>query len=156
MPYAGWAAFKTAIEKVLKLIEPTSIISNIDRVGLKYVDLVERSTLKEQIEAVNLKVELAGHALKKEQFQLRFEIERGDYINSIQLIAGVTLSLFNGDQKAGLMVETDTIKVGVSMPMSDFMQTLQRLLVDMHTTNKAVFFDILTNTTIQSLEPQYG
>jgi uncharacterized protein (TIGR04255 family) len=155
MPYAGWAAFKNAIEKVLKLVGPTNIISNVHRLGLKYVDLVERSSLKDQIEAVNLKIELAGHELKNEQFQLRFEIERGDCINSIQLIAGVTLSLLNGDQKAGLMVETDTIKAEVSMPMSDFMQKLPGLLEDMHRTNKAVFFDILTDTTIKSLEPQY-
>ena len=155
MPYPGWAAFKTTIKRVLDLIQATNIVSNVNRVALKYVDLVERQTLKDQIEAVNLKIELAGHKLTREQFQLRFEIERDECINAIQLIAGVTLSLFNGVQKAGLMVETDTIKTQ-ALPMTDFMQNLLGQIEGMHSTNKAVFFDILTSATIQSLEPQYA
>jgi uncharacterized protein (TIGR04255 family) len=155
VPYSGWQAFKIAIERVLKLVAKEKIITNVNRIGLKYVDLVEKSTLQEQVGAVNLALTIANHQLTEEQFQLRLELTKKGFINAIQLIAGATISINNSDKRSGLIVDIDTIKNTVDLEMSSFMNSLSTTIEEMHTVNKEVFFDILTQSTINSLEPQY-
>jgi uncharacterized protein (TIGR04255 family) len=155
MPYSGWDKFKPAIEEVVKQIENARVIHKIDKVSLKYADLIERVTFQEQLEAINLNVVVAGQQLKTEPFQLRVQVERSNWAHSIQLLAGMTVSLAEGGTRSGLIVETDTFKIQNNMQMDEFVTQCSGMLDEMHSSNKEVFFDLLTTATLESLEPMY-
>jgi uncharacterized protein (TIGR04255 family) len=156
IPYVGWSKFKDAILKVIGLLAPSGVMRKITRLGLKYVDLIERPDLASQIQAVNLKLSLADHYLQQEAFQLRIEIPRDGFINAIQLASGVTVSFADAPSRTGLIVDVDTVLSGASLEIDDFNSKIESLLDEMHFTNKAIFFDVLTKSTISSLEPIYA
>jgi uncharacterized protein (TIGR04255 family) len=155
LPYPGWNKFKSTIERIMDILLKTGVIQRIVQIDLKYVDLLEISTLQEQIQAVNLTVGLANQSLENENFQLRIELQRNSLTNVVQIASGVTVSLMSGLKKTGLMIDVDTVQLNLNLSADDFRSTLSYTLETMHTANKAVFFDILTAQTISSLEPSY-
>jgi uncharacterized protein (TIGR04255 family) len=155
LPYPGWNKFKSTIEQIMEFLLDTDVIQRVVQLDLKYVDLLEISTLREQIKAVNLTVGLAEHKLENENFQLRIELKRNNLTNVVQIASGVTVGLTSGIQKTGLMIDVDTVKLNLDLSAHDFRSDLSNTLQTMHSTNKAVFFSILTPHTTSYLEPSY-
>lgn len=154
-PYSGWKAFKPAIIKVIKGLESSGLAKHIERYSMKYVDLVPTADNREKVSMVNLDVTIAGHKLEKEPYQIRVEIPRGGLLNIVNIVSSAKATLHTGISKEGLIVEVDTIVMLNSESISALVNDFPNKLEAIHLTNKTVFFDCITPTTLDSLEPVY-
>ena len=154
-PYPGWSAFKPAIIKAMTVLFESKITKTIERYSLKYVDLIPSSDNRQKVSMINFNVSIAGHKLEKEPFQIRIEIPRDNFINSIQVASAATAILHNGMTKEGLIVDIDTVAIQNAITMEKLLDGFPDKLDAIHQTNKAVFFDCITVATLKSLEPVY-
>ncbi|WP_433692101.1 TIGR04255 family protein [Herbaspirillum seropedicae] len=156
IPYPGWASFKSAILQVLRILQNSShnFIDKIQRYSMKYVDFIPSDNLKEQLQMLNMKVDLGGHHLTEENFQLRVEIPANGYMKMIQIISNVEV-IKGADKQTGLLIDVDIASDLKEESLSKFMSDVESKLDAIHILNKKTFFDCLTQKTITSLEPEY-
>ena len=154
-PYPGWNEFKNAIRQVMEFLQSTNFILSVERYSLKYIDLLPASNLREQVSFVNLKLELAGHKLVDEAFQIRMEIPRDGFISVIQLVSSAAATLHTGESRKGLIIDVDTIANLNRVAFQEFYNEFSAKLDTIHLSNKKVFFDCLTPETISALDPEY-
>lgn len=154
-PYPGWGAFKPAIIQVITFLVEIGIVETVERYSMKYVDLIPSSDIQQQVSMINLGVTIAGHKLEKEPFQLRMEIPRDGFINIVQVTSSATVALYNKTTKEGLAVDVDTIVNQNAVSMQTLLEGFSDKLEAIHQTNKAMFFDCITPSTIALLEPVY-
>jgi uncharacterized protein (TIGR04255 family) len=154
-PYPGWDTFKPAITKVITALTEVDIIESVGRYSIKYVDLIPSTNLREQVAMVNLEATIAGHKLEKEFFQFRIEIPRGNLINIIHMMASTTVELNDGTTKEGLLVDVDTIVNQESVSMQTLLESFSDKLEEIHRINKEIFFNCITTSTTELLEPIY-
>jgi len=155
MPYPGWVSLKPTILRIVDILNGVEAIQRIQRYSLKYVDLIPYTNLKDQIAAVNLNLQLAQHKLENEIFQLRIEIKKDGYVNSIQIVSSAVVTL--SDQKTkkeGLVIDIDTICI-TDLKFTNFAVDLQAKLENIHSMNKLMFFSCLTPETLTDLGPIY-
>lgn len=154
-PYPGWNTFKPAITKVITILTEVGIIESVERYSIKYVDLIPSTNLQQQVAMVNLDATIAGHKLEKEYFQFRIEIPKGDLINIIQMAASTIVMLNDGTSKEGLLVDVDTIVNQKSVLIQTLLESFSDKLEEIHEINKETFFNCITASTTELLEPIY-
>jgi len=154
-PYPGWKAFKESMTTILVGLNQANFICAVERLSLKYIDLIESDDLKEQVGMLNASVELSGHKLKKEAAQLRMEIVEDDYIKVVQVVTGASVQLPDNEEKQGLITDIDVIVPTDDIGFGDFLKDIDEHLDKLHSVNKQGFFDCLTDETIERLEPEY-
>ncbi len=154
-PYPGWNLFQPAIIKVIEVIKDSHIIGSIERYSLKYIDLIPSSSIKDQVSFINSDITLAGHKLEKEAFQLRIEIPKDGFINAVHIISSAKATIHTGESREGLVVDVDTISNQKFSSIEDFLVDFEKKLSVIHSVNKEIFFDCLTENTIELLRPIY-
>ena len=154
-PYSGWGKFQPAIVKVMEIIKDSCIIGSIERFSLKYIDLIPSTNIKDQVSFINSDITLAGHKLEKEAFQLRIEIPKDNFINAVHVISSAKAIMSTGECLEGLVVDVDTISNQRFPTIDDFLIDFGEKLSAIHSVNKEIFFDCLTDSTIESLGPIY-
>jgi uncharacterized protein (TIGR04255 family) len=155
MPYAGWAKFKNAIIKIVRIIDEVGILESIQRYSMKYIDLIPIKNLNEQIASVNINISLGNHKLEKEVFQFRIEITDGEFINAVQIVSSGVVKTQDNTTKEGLIIDIDTIRKVDSLNIKTFISEIEEILENIHHNNKVMFFKCITPTTLDLLEPVY-
>lgn len=155
LPYPGWTAFKRAIGNVIDILKSTQLVTDVDRFSIKYVDLIETSSLEEQINALNLNLTVANHQLTNQVFQCRIEVPEDSYIHLIQLVVGAQVTKPGEGPKDGLIIDIDTICNFSSLQLSVLVDELDQKLNQLHMVNKKMFFSCMTDDVIESLGAEY-
>jgi len=153
-PYAGWSKFKPAIITVMEALPP-DIVGAVDRCSMKYVDMIQAANNQQKVSMINLKVDIAGHELKKEPYQLRIEIPRDGYTHAVQIVSEAKAILHTGKELEGLIVDIDSILPQDGIPLGSLLEGFSEKLDKLHASNKAMFFDCITPDTLELLEPVY-
>lgn len=155
MPYAGWGAFKEAILSVFSVLEAASFIKKIERHSLKYVDLFVNQDVPSSLSRFNLKLQVAGRVLDQEMTTLRTEIKEPPFLHAATILSPATVQHSDGAKVIGSVVDVDTHRLQEFSIVKDFTQQLPELLEQIHSSNKAFFFDLLSDTGLKELEPRY-
>lgn len=155
IPYPGWSKFKDAIIPVIKVLGENSVMESIQRYSLKYVDLIPSNKLKEQGSLINFSASLGSHKLEKEVFQFRIEIPQDNYIHAIQIVSSAGLTLTDGTNKEGMVIDIDSICNVDNQRFDDFNKGFYEKLDKIHHENKLLFIKCLTPETLEYLEPTY-
>lgn len=154
-PYPGWDIFKPSIIEIMNVLLESGLPKVIERYSLKYIDLIPASDNQQKVSMVNLDVTIAGHKLEQEPYMIRVEIPRDGFINVVQVISSAKTTLHTGISKEGLVVDVDTVASQNSISINTLLDGFSDKLDAIHQTNKSVFFDCITSTTLKSLEPVY-
>ena len=64
LPYPKWPRFKEAILEIVAKVACVGIVGPVERYSLKYVNLIQAPTSKEQISKINLSVKLGDVELR--------------------------------------------------------------------------------------------
>ncbi|NML85237.1 TIGR04255 family protein [Polaromonas sp.] len=152
LPYPGWKAFKAEIQQMLSYVEDAGIVDKVERYALKYIDVIEGSSVAEMIGRINFSVELGGNK-PNSTIQMQFEVPRDEFVHVLQVGAPGTVTLINGEARQGLVLTVDTISQQVELPLSALENGL--FLDRIHDVNKQLFFECLTNETVKFLDPIY-
>ncbi len=149
-PYVGWRSFKEEIVKLMEILQKSSLVSNIQRHSLRYLDLLTLAPPPD-LTALKLKVKLGEHEITQYNCQIRLEIPEEAFIHVIQVVTPANATLPD-ETLTGTLVDLETLS---EIPPTDW-ETAKAQLEILHTRSKAMFFHhILTEKTIQSLEPEY-
>lgn len=154
-PYRGWRSFRGAITRIVEEVAKVGIVKSIERYSLKYVDLVPAQNLQQQTDGLNWNVRVGTHQLKSEIATVRVEIPRGDFLHIVSVQTGAAIQLPNQPRIEGVVVDVDSICRSPENDLTKFIAGLSAHLDLIHHENKEVFFECLTQGTIDALEPSY-
>ncbi len=157
-PYIGWDNFRKEIEALIGILLQSDLLTNVERVSLRCINLLEMP-IDEQVhglEKLRTKITLTDHDLvtdsKAKSTYLRTELLLNDCTNIIQLFWPSKLLRSEGKELHGTIVDVDTIK---ETTISEFTESYSDLLNVIHDTEKNIFFPLLTQKTLEELEPMY-
>lgn len=148
-PYVGWERFKDAVVALTQIVEGSGLIPNPQRHSLRYIDLL-RDELATDLAPLRLALKLGDHQIK-DHVQMRLEIPDAECLHVVQIAAAAQANLA-GEQMTGSIIDLETLPA--SAPGN--WDSLRTQLDWLHEHSKALFFrQILTEETIQKLEPEY-
>lgn len=156
LPYPGWKVFKDGLAEILSVFSSTDFVSTADRWSIKYTDLFDAADGATPIGQFNLGLRLGQQELSDQNFQLRVEIPRGNHLHAVQIIASATVQLVTGASKTGTLLEVDTLRNGNKLPISEFLSSFSSLADELHSANKALFFECLSAEGLKNLGPVYA
>jgi len=156
MPYQGWNQFKSKIIQIIKIINEAGIVKNIQRYSLKYVDLLEMNASGNCIDLLESTISIGQYNLKDEDFSLKVEIPHEGFLSIVNILSLAQLIVNNSVKKEGVIIDTDTIfKITESGHVDDWLKFVSQGLESVHAENKRLFFNLLKEKTIASLDPEY-
>jgi uncharacterized protein (TIGR04255 family) len=161
IPYPRWIDFQSAILEVLGIVLRSQLVEQVVRYSLKYTDFIP-ATSTPPFKYVDLGLSLGGVDYSTSNVQLNLEIRENEILHLVG-IANPAFAHNNkspADQSPGVMISTDSIvmcsrvehELYFGANNEAFIAALQRL----HTVNKALFFNILSNDGLSVLRPSYG
>lgn len=156
-PYSGWQAFSDEIRQLAGAIEKTALVDRLERFSLKYIDLI---ALDEPggLACLAMQLRLGDHTISTEPVQLRTEIREdhgpvGEITHIVQIVSPGEVSLpGQSGTLRGVLVDIDTIRpLGEAPGWSEMYDSLDTV----HAASKRRFFDMLAQTALEKLEPEY-
>ena len=149
-PYAGWSAFKGAIMALIQDIETSGLVPKPQRHSLRYLDLLTLTPTPD-ISPLRLDIKLGGYETFQHNLQVRLEIQEDECIHVLQVVTSANANLPEGN-RTGTLIDLET---STKNPPHDWEQIRVNLDI-LHTQSKEIFFrHILTEATINKLEPEY-
>lgn len=149
-PYPGWDSFKASILNVWQVAQKSGLIGSIERFSLKYVNLIDAPMDSNQLDCTTVKLTLGEHVVTSEPTTVRSELRKGRFITVASIVTQA--QSLGANAATGLIVDLDVICNG---PFVDSWDEIRTLLEDAHIIEKEVFFNLLTDHTIDRYEPEY-
>ncbi len=148
LPYKGWKSFKEKITSVLSILIDNDIVESVERFSIKYIDLIEADSVKEQVELVNVSLSIGDEKLENQPYQIRMDVMKNNLMNIIQIISNATYEDLNNNTRDGVIIDIDSIKLINNISASQLKNNLENDLEQMHQTSKSIFFSCLKEKTI--------
>lgn len=146
--YPGWKAWKESFENVIKEVSNIGFIKSVTRIGLRYIDYLTGNV----IDKLNIKAEVCSEAIQKDSpvsLYTMFEKEN----NKINLNVN-NFSLKQNNNEPITLVDIDCYKE-MNIEAKDFFGKENEIFEEMHNSNKEIFFGLLKQDLLESLEPSY-
>jgi uncharacterized protein (TIGR04255 family) len=156
LPYPKWNKFKLEIFRILNAVAELNFSTRVERYSMKYVNILSAESPKDQLSKINLDIRLAGDRLETEQIMLRVEAATKNAIHISTIASGAEVTLIDGRQLTGIVVDIDSIRNVPRLSYPDFLISLKSELEELRLANKEKFFSCLTPETLKSLRPIYG
>lgn len=149
--YTGWGNFEPKIMELAEILKETSLITRPERFSLKYIDVIPLPG-SPSLKPLRIVMKLGAHELTSNPVQLRTELHEDGFIHIIQILSSAQAVLSTGKRFEGLLLDIDTI---CHREPGEFWSDFPPLLDRAHQLNKNLFFHLLTDETIDQLEPEY-
>ena len=151
-PYSGWEVFSTDIRTLIRVIRDTGLIERPERFSLKYIDLIQVEE-PPRLDLLNLELKIGDYEMENRPVQLRTEINDDDLVHIIQIVSPAEASIpGEPDRFRGVLVDIDSIRL---MRERECWIDIENSLDLVHLSSKKMFFGLLTEQTIEELEPEY-
>lgn len=147
-PYESWIKAKTFISKVIETIKFSSIIKDVSRTSIKYLNFFENNIFEE----TNLNITLCGQQINYPSTVFRTEIpSNGKFVDILQITNGVhiknpALKLNADGSLIDLCIVCDKVSIDI----------LKDVIDDCHQEAKKLFFDLLNEKFLNSLNPEFN
>lgn len=151
-PYIGWRRFKPLIFDVLALVRDAEVVARPERISVKYSNLIPAESTDQQFSKVHHRSTLGRkpYDLTTLNTHVRTEVIVEGLTCIVEVMANTMVNLPTGPER-GLLLNVDTI---LPVPES-FLDNPEAHLEKVHRVEKTVFFDVLTDPTIKSFEPEW-
>lgn len=152
--YIGWNDYFPEIQKALKQIESSNKIIKWTRVGVRYISEYEKKDLKDCIK-FNFSFGLPQVQSETTAFRSEFNYNNSRVI--LNLNNKVPVIKQKSGSKQPQIIPTSIIDIDVireNLEISN-LDELLKVINDNHTNEKEVYFGMLTNEFLNSLNPQY-
>ena len=148
-PYMGWENFFPLIMRVIGQLNETTLVGQIERFSVKYMNVLEADEMQAQFSFVNLRAKLGTYDLTKHLTQFRTEIEERGFANIIEILAGTTVKTVDSKEFRGLLLNIDTVKKAPQ----NFWQEADALINSAHEVEKDLFFSVLSKSALDQFGP---
>lgn len=141
--YAGWDEFSKQIFSILEKIEKVAIIGSVSRIGIRYINFFEKDVFKD----IDLKIYLGENDIAYKNTIIRTEIQQESYKSSLQVANNA-----NHNNKLGSIIDIDTF---TESNLSNFFNNKIDLISEGHTKEKELFYSLLKDEFLKTLNPIY-
>ena len=145
--YLGWKDWSAFFHSILDEVKKTGVLSKVERIGLRYINVFNSNIL----ENTNIKLLISDNQLLHETSNLRTELKDSGFIKVLQIGNSVNITS-NNQSRIGSIVDIDCI---FEFKDEDFFKDYPKLINLAHTKGKELFFNLLTDEFIKSLDPEY-
>ena len=123
-------------------------ISEVIRVGLRYINLF----IDDIWENININVKIISDEIHSDEIFVRTLLDKGEY--KVNLQTGNQLKLEDNQQVVGRasVIDIDTFKQGENI---EFFENMNSILERSHSIEKEIFFGLLKDNFLKSLNPEY-
>ncbi len=155
LPYPKWPNFKKTILDITQRIAKVGIAGTVERYSVKYVNLIQGSTLAEQTSKIRMAITLGPVQVSDDHINLQVHRNDGDIVHILSVISGAEGNLPGGKRVYGAVVDIDSIRNVNAPNFEAFAANLEPGLEELRQANKVMFFGCLTDATIEELGPVY-
>jgi uncharacterized protein (TIGR04255 family) len=155
-PYMGWEGVRPLILECFEAVQATKLIGPIERLGLKYTNLLDVGSDENDLGQLQIDLKLNGFDYRRSGLVIKSEIERNDCVGIVQILTGAkaTVVVKNRlEESKGVLLSVDVYRDG---PFLNFSDELPNLLDILHSTEKELFFGLLAPETLQKLNPSWS
>ena len=149
--YSGWKVFSGKIYETFERMEQLKVVKKITRMGLRYVnafkniDIYEHSTLE---------ISLNRKPFGAEQTNMSALVPGENCLNRLKIVNNATISVkVENKQFQGSLVDIDTVSTKYPNTLSD--DNIKDAVESAHVEEKKLFFSLLGEEFLKSLNPQY-
>ena len=156
LPYPGWPKFKIKILEIVDLIADVNVAGKVERFSIKYINLIQASSLAEQVAKIDLKLHI-GNLKRVDDSHINMKVHyvEGSALHILTVITGANASMPDGREALGVVIDIDSIQNVEPIPFNGFAQGLADRLEALRQSNKAHFFGCLKKETIDEMGPVY-
>lgn len=161
LPYPKWQNFKNIIIDVINRISRANIDARFDRYSIRYVNIIAAPTPLEQIKKINIGIKLGDIEMKSSGIFLRVHHVENDFAHIFSVTTGAKGKLPDGRIVNGMVVDIDSVCGIENSPdfasphFAKFLKEFTKNLEKLKQANKAKFFNCLTESTLNEMEPVY-
>ncbi len=148
--YVGWDKFLLKLKDILDKLNKVEIVSKFTRIGIRYIDFFENDIF-DNVTFTMPDIIVDKKPLPSKQRIYRSVVEYGKFLTNIQ-IANNSQATIQGAQKTGSVLDSDTFfesTAGFSF------SGLFELIDECHSREKELFFSLLKQEFIDTLNPEY-
>lgn len=150
--YPGWTTFRPLVCEAWNAVLETGLITAVNRVSVKFVNMLDISDEMMLSDVMAMRIHLGEAEIGLEPFQFTTETASNDHISVLQIVNPAKATFPNGSSRTGMLLDVDTIKVvDEGVPTTE----VGTLLDAAHDEEKRVFFSLLTQKTMDRMEPEY-
>lgn len=149
-PYLGWSKWSEAMFPLLAKLLDTGLIESIQRTGLRYINIFQFSILSN----INLNLDFPNRSTQHTFSSTRMEFEEDSFLLVLQVINNARIIGAPSDSPYSSVIDIDCIN-NTPMSIQDFRRDFTFLMEKSHEKEKDLFFSLLKNDFIESLNPQY-
>jgi len=141
--YVGWQKFSKKIFSILNQIEDLKIISEVERLGIRYINFFNQNIF----DKIKLEMNLSGENILNQKTFIRTQISSGKFLNILQ-ISNEAIS----KNVLGSIIDIDCSK---TKGLQDFFKNKEAIINEGHLKEKELFFNLLTDEFLKELKPIY-
>lgn len=145
--YVGWEKFVEKINSTYAQVEQCGVIENIERLGLRYINILEGINI---FEKSNFVLSLKNNPItRKTNITTEIPFEKGMCVLRTTSDAQASLG-----GKAGKLVLGSVIDIDAVANQNEF-KNIKEAIEYAHKIEKELFFNILSDDFIKTLNPEY-
>jgi len=146
--YCGWDSFYENILKAFGTISQLNIVERVMRFGLRYVNVFEKFDIFKQSD---FKAVLKDKPYEDVKADISIELPSGDYIHKFKIVNHATITVENKN------IEGSVIDIDISYEKQTdmFFKNMNEIIETSHIEEKKIFFGLLKQSYIDSLNPIY-
>lgn len=146
--YSGWDTFYSKILETFNIISKLNIVDTVSRFGLRYINVFKNLNI---FKYSDFKAVLGDKPYEDVKADITIEMSSGDYINKFKVVNSAKVTVQDA------FFEGSVIDVDISFhkPSKNFFENMEEIIEKSHHEEKKVFFGLLKDSYIQSLNPEY-
>lgn len=150
-PYNGWQKYKGFVIQALDLVLASKTIKQINRVGLRYVNVIYRPLF----DNTKIQIHIVNDILKNEETTIHTTMQAADGFQiGLHLNNNVNISINNQPPLRSSLIDIDVFHTQV-LNATSFRDSIESILENSHAIEKQKFFSLLSPELLKLLEPEY-
>jgi len=146
-PYKGWTEWKRFFNPLLETIKSRGIIGSVERIGLRTFDVFDNNIF----DKINAKLIISDKTIETNPTSFFTEFEQENI--HVRLNLG-NQAIINGQPTTNSLIDIDCIYF-FNCEGNAFFSAYQEVLEKAHLVNKKIFFGLLKQNLLTSLNPEY-
>ena len=146
--YPGWKNYSEVLLNVLTSLHKIKVIQNIERVGLRYINFFENINI---FDNVNIKLNMYQKEISNKNTFIRTEEHGAIFVGTIQVANNISVK-----NKVGSLIDIDVYNDNNKNKLDNFFSTKKEFIDKAHLFEKKLFYDLLTEDFLKSLNPVYN
>jgi len=146
-PYRGWTEWKSFFYPILDTIREKKIIRSVERIGLRTFDLFDGNIF----DKINAKLTIADRTIDSSPTAFFTEFDEG----SVHVLLNLgNAAAVNGQTARKSLIDINCICL-FNGEVNGFFSSYKETLEKAHQVNKQVFFGLIKQELLSSLNPEY-